>query len=132
MLLVEDNPFNQDLAMVLLTRKGISVTTADNGAEALTILQNRNLDCVLMDIQMPVMDGYSASHEIRKNPQWKGLPIIALTANVMKGDRKKAFTAGMNAFISKPLAEDEMFRTMAQCIAPKLVGNEKNRPHGEM
>jgi len=131
-LLVEDNQFNQDLAMVLLTRKGISVTTADNGAEALTILQNREFDCVLMDIQMPVMDGYSASHEIRKRLQWKELPIIALTANVMEGDREKAFAAGMNAFISKPLAEDEMFRTMAQWITPKPVGSEKRHFEGEV
>ena len=81
---------------------------------------------------MPVMDGYSASHEIRKRPQWKELPIIALTANVMEGDREKAFAAGMNAFISKPLAEDEMFRTMAQWITPKPVGSEKRHFEGEV
>lgn len=131
-LLVEDNQFNQDLATILLTRKGISVTTADNGAEALTILQNEEFDCVLMDIQMPVMDGYSASHEIRKRSQWKELPIIALTANVMEGDREKAFAAGMNSFIGKPLAEEEMFRTMAKCIAPKSVRNKKSRFNGEV
>ena len=113
-LLVEDNQFNQDLAIVLLTRKGMLVTTANNGDEALIALQGRDFDIVLMDIQMPVMDGYSASREIRKFTQWKDLIIIALTANVMAGDREKALAAGMNDFLGKPLDEDEMLRTMAR------------------
>ncbi len=88
-LLVEDNTLNQELANLLLTRKGISVTLANNGAEALEILQTTSFDCVLMDIQMPVMDGYTASREIRKIPQYQDLPIIALTANAMSTDQEK-------------------------------------------
>jgi len=126
-LLVEDNQFNQDLAMVLLTRNGMLVTTANNGDEALIALENGEFDIVLMDIQMPVMDGYGASREIRKFDKWKDLVIIALTANVMEGDREKALAAGMNDFISKPLDEDEMFRTMARWVGsgkPGCFANE--------
>ncbi len=95
-LLIKDNELNQELAKLLLTRKGMQVTIANNEAEALEIIQTANFDCVLMDIQMPVMDGYSACQEIRKNPQYKELPIIALTANVMSTDQEKSKKAGMN------------------------------------
>lgn len=118
-LLVEDNQFNQDLAVVLLERAGMLVTTVNDGTEALKALENTVFDCVLMDIQMPVMDGYTASIEIRKLSHCKDLPIIAQTANVMKGDREKALAAGMSDFIGKPLNEDELLGTMAQWIIRK-------------
>ncbi|MCI5146203.1 MAG: response regulator, partial [Candidatus Electrothrix sp. AR3] len=117
-LLVEDNQINQELAEALLRRKGIEVTVAVNGREALKCLENNNFDGVLMDIQMPIMDGYTASRTIRKNPRYKDLPILALTANVMAGDRKKSREAGMNAHIGKPFREEEMFGTMARFIQP--------------
>ncbi|NOR51378.1 MAG: response regulator [Gammaproteobacteria bacterium] len=127
-LLVEDNRLNQELATALLRKKGILVTQAWNGKEALEILQTERFDGVLMDIQMPVMDGYSATQEIRKLPQFKDLPIIAMTASVMKGDREKAEAAGMNDHIAKPLDVDEMFITMARWISPTTdrVGRGKN------
>ncbi|MCW5208336.1 response regulator [Desulfobulbus sp. US2] len=80
---------NQELAKLLLDRKGILVTVANNGAEALETLQTSIFDCVLMDIQMPVMDGYTACRAIRKLPQYKDLPVIALTANVLSTDQEK-------------------------------------------
>jgi two-component system sensor histidine kinase/response regulator len=115
-LLVEDNELNQELAKLLLTRKGMLVTIANNGAEALEIIQTADFDCILMDIQMPVMDGYSACQEIRKNPQYRELPIIALTANVMSTDQEKSKQAGMNEHIGKPFNEQEMFTVMSRYI----------------
>ncbi|NOR51986.1 MAG: response regulator, partial [Gammaproteobacteria bacterium] len=123
-LLVEDNKLNQELVIALLVKNGIEVTTVWNGQEALDILQKERFDGVLMDIQMPVMDGYSAAREIRKQPQFDELPIIAMTANVIKGDQKKSEEAGMNDYISKPLDQDEMFTTMAHWITP-LVNKVK-------
>ncbi len=120
-LLVEDNQINQELAQVLLSRKGMEVVLAKNGEEALSALASQTTDTfdgVLMDIQMPVMDGYTACAAIRKNPRYKDLPIIALTANVMEGDRRKSRYAGMNGHIGKPFREEEMFSTMAHLIKP--------------
>ncbi|MCI5223768.1 MAG: PAS domain-containing sensor histidine kinase [Candidatus Electrothrix sp. AR4] len=115
-LLVEDNELNQELAKLLLCRKNIAVTVANNGLEALEALREDTFDCVLMDIQMPVMDGYTACREIRKLPQHKDLPVIALTANVMAVDREKSKDAGMNDHIGKPFNEEEMFLAMSRYI----------------
>jgi PAS domain S-box-containing protein len=114
--LVEDNELNQELAKLLLCRKDIAVTVANNGLEALEALRIDTFDCVLMDIQMPVMDGYTACREIRKLPQYSDLPIIALTANVMASDREKSKDAGMNDHIGKPFNEKEMFTAMSKYI----------------
>ncbi|WP_417912006.1 ATP-binding protein [Candidatus Electronema sp. TJ] len=116
-LLVEDNLLNQELAKILLCRKDIKVTIASNGAEALKKLENGSFDCVLMDIQMPVMDGYTACAAIRKQPQHKRLPVIALTANVMADDREKSRAAGMSDHIGKPFDAQEMYAAMSRCIA---------------
>jgi len=117
-LLVEDNEINQELANELLTSKGIIVTVADNGKQALEILENESFDAILMDCQMPVMDGYTASREIRSKAGYENLPILALTANAMQGDLEKSIEAGMNAHISKPIDVSKMFITMAKWIKP--------------
>ncbi|MEH6636691.1 MAG: response regulator [Halioglobus sp.] len=117
-LLVEDNEINQELAMDLLTGAGIKVDVANNGQEALTLLESHVYDGVLLDIQMPVMDGYTASREIRKQPHLQELPVIAMTANAMVGDREKALSAGMNDHIAKPLNVSEMFATISKWITP--------------
>jgi len=117
-LLVEDNVLNMELTTALLDQRGLLVTPAWNGSEALQILQQESFDCVLMDIQMPVMDGYTATREIRKQPRFADLPIIAITADVMTGDREKAQAAGMNGFIGKPLDLDEMLETLVCWITP--------------
>jgi CheY-like chemotaxis protein len=119
-LLVEDNDMNQELAMELLGNAGITVTLAVNGQEALDKINAQPLgfDGVLMDCQMPVMDGYAATREIRKNPAFKDLPILAMTANAMAGDREKVIDAGMNDHIAKPLNVAAMFATMAKWITP--------------
>ena len=116
-LLVEDNLLNQELAKILLCRKDIRVTLADNGAEALKKLETASFDCILMDIQMPVMDGYTACAAIRKMPRHKTLPIIALTANVMAEDREKSRAAGMSGHIGKPFNAQEMYAAIASSLA---------------
>ncbi len=111
-LLVEDNLLNQEMAQTVLTRAGMKVTFAQNGVEALAALHRETFDCVLMDIQMPVMDGYAACRAIRKQTKYKDLPIFALTANVMAGDRQKSRKAGMNEHIGKPFTEKDIFTAL--------------------
>ena len=118
-LLVEDNDMNQELALELLARAGLEVVVADNGKQALEILAAEGpFDGVLMDCQMPVMDGYTATRMIRAEARWKDLPVIAMTANAMAGDREKVLAAGMFDHIPKPLNVAEMFATMAKWIRP--------------
>jgi CheY-like chemotaxis protein len=117
-LLVEDNEINQELALELLSSNGISVEVANDGQEALDLLEKEDFDGVLMDCQMPVMDGYEATHKIREQERFKELPILAMTANAMAGDREKVIDAGMNDHIAKPINVREMFNVMAKWITP--------------
>ncbi|WED21141.1 response regulator [Vibrio sp. JC009] len=117
-LLVEDNEVNQELAMELLRKAEIKVTVANNGAEALEKVAGQEFDGVLMDCQMPVMDGYAATRHIREKEKYAALPIIAMTANAMVGDREKVLAAGMNDHIAKPIDVEDMFVTMAKWIKP--------------
>ncbi|HJW72609.1 MAG TPA: response regulator [Geothrix sp.] len=122
-LLVEDNEMNQELAQELLRNAGMEVILANHGQEALDILATDSaFDGILMDCQMPVMDGYTATREIRRNPAFKALPIVAMTANAMAGDREKALESGMDDHIAKPLDVNEMFNTLARWIRPKGRG----------
>lgn len=118
LLLVEDNEVNQQVARELLERVGVSVMVAENGAEALAMLQEEEFDGVLMDMQMPVMDGITATLEIRKQERFQTLPIIAMTANAMIRDQEKCLAAGMNDYIAKPIEPDKMLVTLAKWIAP--------------
>ena len=118
-LLVEDNALNQELAIEFLSSHGINVTVAENGLKALNQVKDIDYDGVLMDCQMPVMDGYQATESIRNlSGKYESLPIIAMTANVMSSDREKATKAGMNDHIGKPIRIEEMFETMAKWITP--------------
>ncbi|MFT3850543.1 MAG: response regulator [Propionivibrio sp.] len=119
LLLVEDNEMNQELAVELLTQVGVGVVVAANGQLALdTLASDPHFDGVLMDCQMPVMDGYTTTREIRKNPAFATLPVIAMTANAMAGDREKVLAAGMNDHIAKPLDIAAMFATIARWVKP--------------
>lgn len=102
LLLVEDNRVNQMVASGMLQKMGYEVDLAENGERALDALKRRHYEAVLMDCQMPVMDGYEATRRIRQNPDWQSLPVIAVTANVMQGDREDCLNAGMNDYITKP------------------------------
>ena len=123
LLLVEDNEMNQELVVALLQNAGIRVVIANHGQEALDILQRgETFDGVLMDCQMPVMDGYTAAEKIRLNPAWAQLPIIAMTANAMVDERDKVLAIGMNDYIAKPLNVETMFATIARWITPSEPG----------
>ncbi|WP_152223343.1 response regulator [Pseudomonas sp. SCB32] len=117
-LLVEDNELNQELALELLGDAGIEVVLAGNGQEALDrLVADQNFDCVLMDCQMPVLDGYAATRALRRRPELSTLPVIAMTANNMAGDREEALLAGMNDHISKPIDPPAMFLTLSRWLA---------------
>ncbi len=118
-LLVEDNEMNQELAVELLTSAAIEVVVASNGQLALDLLaHDRAFDGVLMDCQMPVLDGYACTRQLRAQAAFASMPIIAMTANAMTGDRELALDSGMNDHISKPLNVAAMFATMAKWIHP--------------
>lgn len=115
-LLVEDNEINQQVAYELLTQARLHVQVANNGQEAVDLVAEQDFDAVLMDIQMPVMDGYQATRIIREQLQRIDLPIIALTANALLEDREKSRKAGMNAHINKPVDPDLLMATLIEWI----------------
>ncbi len=123
LLLVEDNEINQQVTRELLEGFGITAALAENGEEAIAHLMKERFDGVLMDMQMPVMDGITATREIRKNSQFAKLPIIALTANVMVNEQKEFLDAGMNDHIGKPVDPDRLVATLAKWI--QVGGIEK-------
>ena len=118
LLLVEDNDINQQVAAELLAQAGVRVTVADNGRKAIDTLtiEPAAYDGVLMDIQMPIMDGYEASRALRRDPRFRELPVIAMTANAMTGDREKAIAAGMNDHVAKPIDVKELFEVLGEWI----------------
>jgi two-component system, sensor histidine kinase and response regulator len=118
LLLVEDNEINRQVAQELLEGFGLDVTTAENGEEAIALLNEAQFDGVLMDMQMPVMDGVTATREIRKNPHFSKLPIIALTANVMVSEQNEFLDAGITDYIGKPIDPDRLVATLAKWVRP--------------
>jgi CheY-like chemotaxis protein len=127
-LVVEDNELNQELCCELLQKAGVDVVVAENGKVALEALDaNPNFDGVLMDCQMPVMDGYEATRRLRLDPRFAELPVLAMTANAMRGDKEAALAAGMNDHIAKPLDVVTMFTTMARWIRPKVPASGAQR-----
>ncbi len=108
LLLVEDNPLNQEVALAMLAHFGINVDLATNGATAVQMVQHKRYDLVLMDVQMPVMDGLAATRAIRKLPGHNTLPIVAMTANAMVSDRDACIAAGMNDHLGKPIDVDRL------------------------
>ncbi|XUK66732.1 histidine kinase [Pseudomonas yamanorum] len=107
-LLVEDNPVNQLVAKGMLGKLGCEVIVAAHGGEALKLLEEQSFDMVLMDCNMPVMDGYEASRQIRRSGRWPDLPIVALTANAMSEERERCRAAGMNDYLAKPFRREEL------------------------
>jgi two-component system, sensor histidine kinase and response regulator len=115
-LVVEDNDINQDVARGLLEQAGVLATIADSGQAALALLASQAFDAVLMDVQMPGMDGYETTQRIRANPAWQNLPVIAMTAHAMVTDRDKSLAAGMNDHIIKPVAPSNLYTTLARWL----------------
>lgn len=115
-LLVEDNEFNQQVAAELLAGAGVVVQVAQNGQEALELLRQESVDCVLMDVQMPVMDGLEATRRIRADPHLANTCVIAMTANASSQDLEKYRAAGMDNIVTKPVSPDMLYGVVAACI----------------
>lgn len=118
-LLVEDNELNQEVAVGLLGEAGLEVDVADNGQIALDKLETQTYDLVLMDMQMPVMDGITATERLRTQERFARLPIVAMTANAMPQDRERCAQAGMNDHVAKPIEPAELFRSLLRWIEPR-------------
>ncbi len=126
-LLVEDNEINQQVAREILEGAGLNVSLANNGQEAIDAIHKNEYDAVLMDVQMPVMDGYTATREIRNlKSEIRNVPIIAMTAHAMAGDADKSAAAGMDDHVTKPIDPDQLFATLQKWIKP-----DKKRVHTE-
>ena len=127
-LLVEDNIINQKVVQGILGKSGINITTANDGQEALRILNAREkkFNIILMDINMPVMDGYTASKHIRSNKNYNTLPIVALSALTSKHEIESMFVAGMNGYLAKPLKKEQLFSALSLFITDKKVERRKS------
>ncbi len=119
LLLVEDNQINQLIAEELLKSVGYTLDIANNGQEALDLLEKNEYNLVLMDIQMPVMDGLTATQHIRKTSKFEKLPIIAMSAHAMTGDKEKSIAHGMNDHITKPIDPNILYNTIIYWIDKK-------------
>ncbi len=120
-LLVEDNNINQIVATEILTLAGMTVHIANNGLEALEKIEEEDFDVVLMDVQMPIMDGLAATAKIRENPDNKDLPVIAMTAHAIYGDREKCLDAGMDDYISKPIDRLSLYRVLKKYLSEETM-----------
>ncbi len=121
-LLVEDNTFNQQIALEMLEEAGSSVCLANNGAEALDLLHQADFDCVLMDVQMPLMDGLEATRRIRADPALASTRVLAMTATATKDDRERCLQAGMDDFIAKPIQPALMYQKIASWLPEREAG----------
>jgi two-component system, sensor histidine kinase and response regulator len=132
-LLAEDNLINRKLATTLLEKHGYAVVSTVNGREALDALERETPDAVLMDVQMPVMDGLEAIRTIRAKEQCSGvrLPIIVLTAHAMKGDRERCFEAGADDYLTKPIRTNELLAALRRLEGRENGGCTIGPPHGE-
>ncbi len=120
-LLVEDNELNQKLVAQMLINYGFEVIIANNGLECLNLMQRKNIDIVLMDMQMPIMDGYEATRIIRENRAWDQLPIIAITANSMSNDRDKCVACGCSSYLAKPFKSDVLVREIRAFLKNQFI-----------
>ncbi|MBF0428222.1 MAG: response regulator [Magnetococcales bacterium] len=118
-LLVEDNLINQHVAQEMLDSVGVVTTLANNGQEAIQILSNQKFELVFMDVQMPVMDGYKATRKLRSMEMFQDLPIIAMTAHALAGDRENCLAAGMNDYLPKPIDINQLFQILVKWINPQ-------------
>src|SRR5258705_6195878 len=120
-LLAEDNPVNQQVAVAMLVKRGHEVHVSSNAREALQAVQERDYDVVLMDIQMPEMDGFEATHAIRALPKGKDLPIIGLTAHALSGERERCLSHGMTDYLAQPFKAHELVALIAGTAEPKAA-----------
>ncbi|PLS83524.1 MAG: response regulator [Chloroflexi bacterium] len=126
-LVVEDNPDNMYVLDHLLTRKGYVVRQAVRGEEALALVRQEHPALVLMDMQMPGMDGYAVVRELRQIPELAGLPIIAVTANSMPGDREQTLAAGCTDYVAKPISPRELLQLVEDYLGGERHGHDSDR-----
>ncbi len=124
-LLVEDNDLNQKIVSQMLINYGFDITLADNGLECLRLLQKMHFDVILMDMQMPIMDGYEATRMIRQYEELQYIPIIAMTAHAMTGDREKCLASGCTSYIAKPFKAEELAREIRKNFQGVSINNPK-------
>jgi CheY-like chemotaxis protein len=117
-LVAEDNPMNQRLMQAMLTKAGFEVVVAENGARAVEACTRDRFDIVLMDLQMPEMDGFEAFAQIRARPETARLPVVALTAHALVEDQRRVEAAGMDGFLTKPVQREQLFETI-RCVTQK-------------
>ena len=127
-LLAEDNPVNQQVAVAMLVKRGHEVHVSSNGREAVEAVNGRDYDVVLMDIQMPEMDGFEATHAIRALPKGKDLPIIGLTAHALSGERERCLSHGMTDYLAKPFKAHELFALVEGTAEPRTVTERAPEP----
>ena len=127
-LLTEDNPINQEVALGMLESLGCDVEIAENGSEAVDALESKQFDLVLMDCQMPVMDGFEATRTIRSQSSQQDIPVVALTANALEGDRELCIASGMDDYLKKPVNQHELQGTIEKWLHQKPTDNIKPIP----
>jgi two-component system cell cycle response regulator DivK len=120
-LYIEDNPENRLLVKRVLEVEGYRVVEADGGISGLKLAETMKLDLILMDINLPEMDGYELTHRLKQIPHLSGVPVVAMTANVMKGDREKTLAAGCDGYIQKPIDVDQLPMQVSRYIQAKKL-----------
>jgi two-component system cell cycle response regulator DivK len=123
-LLVEDNEMNRDMLSRRLNRRGYEVTAACDGREAIELARADAVDLILMDMSLPVLDGWEATHRLKADPSTQSIPIIALTAHAMPGDRERALAAGCDDYDTKPIE----FTRLVEKIEAQLAGRDSSAP----
>jgi two-component system, cell cycle response regulator DivK len=124
-LLIEDNEQNRYLATFLLEKNGYAVVSVSNGPAGIELVRTVKFGLILLDIQLPLMDGYAVARELRKNPALRDIPIIAVTSYAMVGDREKSLAAGCNGYLEKPINPDTFVTEIERFLPP----NQKGEPY---
>ena len=127
-LIAEDNPVNRELLRELLEIRGFSVIEAGDGQAALRLLEESRPDILLLDLDMPVLDGFATVRRIRENPAWASLPVLAVTAYAMQGDREKVLASGFDGYQSKPIKASTLVEEMERLLTRRQSAKAGSRP----
>lgn len=125
-LIAEDNPVNRELLRELLEMRGYAVLETCNGEEAMEQLQKAQPDILLLDLNMPILDGYGTIERIRKHPRFRTLPVLAVTAYAMRGDREKILAAGFDGYLSKPIDPTSLHQELQRLFIKQAPGAQVN------